>query len=79
MASMVPPLPDYGYNVVRLKMAGTINSIVSNSLCCHYGEIGDVFLIGGVVQPFETLMASAIAIVVIWSISVFQRITVYVW
>ena len=30
------------------------------SLCCHYGEIDDDFLIGGVVEPIETLMARTI-------------------
>ena len=30
------------------------------SLLCHYGETDDTFLIGGVVEPNEALMASVI-------------------
>ena len=29
-------------------------------LFCHYGEFDDAFLIGGAVEPNETLMAAAI-------------------
>jgi len=29
-------------------------------MLCHYGETDDVFLIGGLVEPNETLMASVI-------------------
>ena len=32
----------------------------AGSLFCHYGETDDAFLIGGLVEPAETLMASAI-------------------
>ena len=40
-------------------MSESINGLVG-SLLCHYGETDDAFLIVGVVQPNETLMASAI-------------------
>ncbi len=40
-------------------MSENVNGI-SGSLFCHYGEIDDAFLIGGLVEPSETLMASAI-------------------
>jgi len=40
-------------------MTESINGI-AGSLLCHYGETDDVFLIGGLVEPNETWMASAI-------------------
>ena len=40
-------------------MSEIINGLVG-SLFCHYGETDDVFLIGGLVEPNETLMASDI-------------------
>jgi hypothetical protein len=40
-------------------MSENMNGIVG-SLFCHYGETDDAFLIGGLVEPEETLMASAI-------------------
>jgi hypothetical protein len=40
-------------------MSESINGI-DGSLFCIYGEAADVFLIGGLVEPNETLMASAI-------------------
>ena len=43
----------------RPKISENINGL-SGSLLCHYGETDDAFLIGGVVQPNETLMAGAI-------------------
>jgi hypothetical protein len=36
------------------------DSMVASSLCCHYGDTYDVFLIGDLVQPRETLMACVI-------------------
>jgi hypothetical protein len=40
-------------------MSESINGI-ADSLFCHYGETDDAFLIGGLVEPNETLMAGAI-------------------
>jgi hypothetical protein len=50
---------DYVYVIIRLKMSGIING-TAGSLFCHYGETDNAFLIGGLVEPNETLMASAI-------------------
>jgi len=47
------------YVIIRLKMSENMNGL-SVSLFCHYGETGDAFLIGGAVEPNETLMAGAI-------------------
>jgi hypothetical protein len=41
-------------------MSSKINGIVLGTILCHYGETNDAFLVGGLVQPDETLMASAI-------------------
>ena len=60
MASSVPPIPNYFYVVIRLKKAESINSLVRTTLLCHYGETQDVFPIGGLLQPGETLTAAAI-------------------
>ena len=40
-------------------MSESINGLVGG-FCCHYGETDDGFLIGGLVEPNESLMASAI-------------------
>ena len=40
-------------------MTENVNGLAGN-LFCHYGETDDVFLIGGLVEPNDTLMASAI-------------------
>ena len=47
------------YVIIRFKMSENVNRL-SGSLFCHYGETGDAFLIGGAVEPNETLMACAI-------------------
>ena len=60
MASPVPPVPNYAYVVIRLKMAENINGLVGSTLLWHYGETHDVFPIGGLVQPGETLTAATI-------------------
>ena len=60
MASSVPLVPKYVYEVIRLKMAESINRLVGSTLICHYGETHDVFPIGSLVQPGETLTAAAI-------------------
>jgi hypothetical protein len=44
------------YVIIRLKISDNVNGLAS-SLFCHYGEIDDGFLIGGLVDPNETLMA----------------------
>jgi hypothetical protein len=41
-------------------MAENINSLVGSTLLCHYGETHDVFPIGGLVQPGETLTTATI-------------------
>ena len=43
------------YVIIRLKMSENINGI-AGSLFCQYGENDDVFLIGSLVEPNETLM-----------------------
>jgi hypothetical protein len=50
---------NYVYVIIRLKMSKSINGI-AGSLFCHYGETDDAFLIGGLVEPNETLTPSAI-------------------
>jgi hypothetical protein len=67
MASLSASLPlrclwsesNHVYVIIRLKMSESINGL-AGSLFCHYGETDDVFLIGGLVEPDETLIASAI-------------------
>jgi hypothetical protein len=61
MTSTVPPVTNYVSRMIRLKISEeSTYGIVGCSLLCHYGETDDVFLIGGLVQEGETLMASAI-------------------
>ncbi len=50
---------NYVYVIIRLKMSESINRI-AGSLFCHYGETDDAFLIGGLVEPNETLASTAI-------------------
>ena len=50
---------NYIYVIIKLKMSKSINGI-AGSLFCHYGETDDAFLIGGLVEPNETLTASVI-------------------
>ena len=59
MALSGPQMPNRVYIIIRLKMSESINGI-SGSLFCHYGETDAAFLIGGLVEPNETMMASAI-------------------
>ena len=47
------------YVIIKLKMLESINAIVG-CLFCHYNETDDVFIIGGLVEHNETLMASVI-------------------
>ena len=51
---------NYVYVIVRLKMSESINGI-AGSLFRHYGENDDAFLIGGLVEPRETLTTSVIS------------------
>jgi hypothetical protein len=60
MASAVPPVPNYVYILIRLKTLDTVNSLVADTLICYYGNTNDASLVGGLVKPGETLMASAI-------------------
>ena len=41
-------------------MAESVNSLVGTALLCQYGETNDIFPIGGLVQPCETLTLAAI-------------------
>jgi len=56
MASSVPVVPNYVYVVIRLKMAESVNNLVGTTLLCHYGGTNNIFPIGGLVQPSETLI-----------------------
>ena len=47
------------YVIIRLKMSENVNRCFG-SLFRHCGETDDAFLIGGVVEPNETFMPSAI-------------------
>ena len=58
ISSSVPPVPNYVYVVIQLKMAGSVNSFVGTSLLYQYGETNDFFLVGGLVHPGETLTTS---------------------
>jgi hypothetical protein len=59
MASPVSPILNHVYASMRLKMSKHVNSI-DTSLFCHYGHTDNVFVIGGLAQPSETFMGSAI-------------------
>ncbi len=60
MASTVPLVPNYVYDVIRLEMAENIYNLVGSTFLCHYCETQDVFTIGGLVQPGETFTDAAI-------------------
>jgi len=60
MESLAKPIPNYVYALIRFKMPYKIDDIIPDTLLCPYGETNDVFLVGGLVQPGETLMAGAI-------------------
>jgi len=59
MASLGPQTRNHVYVIIRLNMSKHVYGIVG-SMFCHYGETDDAFLIGGLVEPNETMMASAI-------------------
>ncbi len=52
-------MPNYVFVIIRLKMSQNINAL-SGGLPRHHGITDDVYPIGGLVEPDETLMASAI-------------------
>ncbi len=60
MESTAPPIPNYAYVLISLKMSYKIYGIVRGTLLCHYWDINDVVLVGDLVQPGETIMACAI-------------------
>jgi len=60
MASSVPLVPNYAYVVIRLRMVESVNSLIDTILLCHYGETNDIFPIGALVQPGETLRTATI-------------------
>jgi hypothetical protein len=41
-------------------MAKSVKSLVGTTLLCHYGETNDIFPIGGLVKPSETLTTATI-------------------
>ena len=45
----VPPISNYVYVLIHLKMSDKINNIVHGTLLCPYGETNDAFLVGGLV------------------------------
>ena len=53
-------VPNYLCVVIRLKMAENIIYLVGSTLLRHYGEMHDVFPIGGLVHPGETLTIATI-------------------
>ncbi len=52
-------MPNYVYVIIRLRMSPAADP-VSGGLLCHHGVSDDVYTIGGLVEPDETLMGSAI-------------------
>ena len=61
MASTVPPVPNYVYIAIRLKlMSEEPNGLVRSGLFGNCEETNGVFLIGGLVQARETLMTNVI-------------------
>jgi hypothetical protein len=60
MASKIPAVPNYVYIVIRLKISEEPNDLIGSGLFNHYGETNYVFLIGGLVQTGENLIACAI-------------------
>ena len=56
MASSTPQ-SNYVYVIIQLKTSVKVNGLAGR-LFCHYGETDDAFLIGGLIKPNETLMAS---------------------
>ena len=54
----VPLVRDYAYIVVRLKFTKDLKTLAPSSLVCHYGDMNDVFPIGGIVGIGETPIAA---------------------
>ncbi len=52
MASSKPPMPNYVFVIIRLRMSKNANGL-DGSFMCHYGENGDAFTIGGLVDPMR--------------------------
>ncbi len=52
-------MSNYVFVIIRLKMSQNINAL-SGGLLCHHGITDDVYPIGGLVEPDETLIASTI-------------------
>jgi hypothetical protein len=59
MAFSVPPMPNYVYVIIRVRVSQSDNYILGGPLC-HHGVSEDFFPIDGLVEPNETLMGSAI-------------------
>jgi len=78
MASSTPPVPNYDYVVIRLIMAESVNSLVGTILLFHSGETNNIFPIGGLVQPGETLRAATIRNRRHWLISALIRTIAYI-
>ena len=78
MASSEPLVTNYVYVVIQLKMAESVNSLVGTTLLCHYGGTNDIFPIGGLVQPGETLTVAAIRHCPILLISALSETIAYI-
>ncbi len=52
-------MPNYVFVIILLNMSQNINAFYGGLLCRH-GVSDDVYPIGGLIEPDETLMASAI-------------------
>ncbi len=55
MASSSPSMPTYVYVIMRLRVSPTADP-VSGGLLCHNGVSDDVYPIGGLVEPDDTLI-----------------------
>ena len=64
MAYMVPLVPYYIYNVIRLKMSEDSYGLVVSRLFCQYGETNDVFFVVAYLRQVGLLWHSPFAIVV---------------
>ncbi len=60
MACTTSHVANYIRAIIRLKMINGYRNLGSFIPLCQYEETNDVFLIDDLVQPDETLMASAI-------------------
>ena len=57
MESTVSPMSNHVYILIRRKIWDDTNGIVQGTLLCHYIETNIAFLLGGLAQQGETLIA----------------------